>query len=248
VIQYISYWSRGRVLWKFWGIVPITVKLAAQDAKTIYESDKDSLLYLTDGDEVVLHKGHMGMGGDCVSVISEGKTGVGVRYKENNPRVMMNHCACHKSSLSAADGAAGVPELAVFDHQVKSFYKFFGHSVDRRTMHSHVQQRMQETVRHLKSSIVCTVHQNFASQSHHKYKIIIFFPGDVNYEANFSFLFLLHKRAKPIHPPYLPSHPPARTQNPPIRPYLEPFSLRPSLRSPIPQPTLLPFCLPGDDG
>jgi hypothetical protein len=65
----------------------------------------------------------------------------------------MNHCACHKSSLSAADGA-GVPELAVFDHQVKSFYNFFGHSVIRRTMHSHVQQRMQETVRHLKKGIV----------------------------------------------------------------------------------------------
>ena len=84
---------------------------------------------------------------------SVGNTGVGARYKENNPRVMMN-CACHKSSLSAADGAAGVPELAVFDHQVKSFYNFFGHSVDRRTMHSHVRQRIQETVRHLKKGIV----------------------------------------------------------------------------------------------
>jgi hypothetical protein len=144
VIQYISYWRRGRVLRKFWGIVPIT----AQDAKTIYEADKDSLLYLTDGDEVVLHKGHMGMGRDG-AVISGKNTGVAARYKQNHPRVMMNHCACHKSSLSAADGAAGVPELAVFDHQVKSFYNFFGHSVDLRTMHSHVQQRMQETVRHL---------------------------------------------------------------------------------------------------
>ena len=63
----------------------------------------------------------MDMGRDGASMISEGITGVGARYKQNNPRVMMNHCACHKSSLSAADGAAGVPELAVFDHQVKSF-------------------------------------------------------------------------------------------------------------------------------
>jgi hypothetical protein len=55
--------------------------------------------------------------------------------------------------LSAVEGAAGVPELAVFDHQVKSFYNF-GHSVDRRTMHSRVQQRMQKTVRHLKKGIV----------------------------------------------------------------------------------------------
>jgi hypothetical protein len=113
VIQYISYWSRGRVILKFWGIVPIT----AQDAKTIYEADKDSLLYLTNGDEVVLHKGHMGMGGDGVSVISGGITGVGARYKQNNSRVMMNHCACHKSSLSAADCAAGVPELAMSSTQ-----------------------------------------------------------------------------------------------------------------------------------
>ena len=36
----------------------------AQGATTIYEADKDSLLYLTDRDEKVLHKGHMGMGGD----------------------------------------------------------------------------------------------------------------------------------------------------------------------------------------
>ena len=42
VIQYISYWRRGRVLRKFWGIVPIT----AQDAKTVYESDQDSLACL----------------------------------------------------------------------------------------------------------------------------------------------------------------------------------------------------------
>jgi hypothetical protein len=94
------------------------------------------------------------MGGDGASVISGGNTGVCARYKENNPRVMMNHCACHKSNLSATDGAAGVPDLAVFDHQMKSFYNFFGHSVDRRTIHSHVQQRMQETVRHLKKGIV----------------------------------------------------------------------------------------------
>ena len=42
VIQYIVYWRPGRVLWKFWGIVPIT----AQDAKTFYEADQDSLACL----------------------------------------------------------------------------------------------------------------------------------------------------------------------------------------------------------
>ena len=40
LIQYISYWRRGRVLRKFWGIVPIT----AQDAKTIYEADHSGML------------------------------------------------------------------------------------------------------------------------------------------------------------------------------------------------------------
>ena len=44
---------RGRVIRKFWGIVPIT----AQDAKTIYEADKDSLLYFTDGSRAVIPLG-----------------------------------------------------------------------------------------------------------------------------------------------------------------------------------------------
>jgi hypothetical protein len=60
------------------------------------------------------------------SVISGGITGVGDRYKQNNPRVMMNHCACHKSILSCSCG----------------------------THSGSVQQRMQETVRHLKKGIV----------------------------------------------------------------------------------------------
>jgi hypothetical protein len=51
------------------------------------------------------------------------------------------------------------------------------------------------------SSIYQPLFKKIASQSHHKYKIIIFFSGDVNDEANFSFFILLHKRAKPIHPP-----------------------------------------------
>ncbi len=38
------------------------------------------------------------------------------------------------------------------------------------------------------------------------------FSGDVNYEANFSFFFLLHKRAKPMLPPCPRAHPPAQTQ------------------------------------
>jgi hypothetical protein len=47
--------------------------------------------------------------------------------------------------------------------------------------------------------------------------------GDANYEAYFSFLFLLHKRAKPIHPPYI--HPSAHlsthsSTHPSVHPFL----------------------------
>lgn len=122
--------------------------------RRIGTADRDSLLYLTDGDELVLHKGHMGLGGDGASVISGGLTGVAARYKEHNPRLLSNHCACHKSSLSAADGAAGVPDLAIFDSQVKAFYNFFGSSVERRTMHGEVQKRMHATVKNLRKGIV----------------------------------------------------------------------------------------------
>jgi hypothetical protein len=51
------------------------------------------------------------------------------------------------------------------------------------------------------------------------------FSGDVNYEANFSFFILLHKRAKPIAPPYVHFSYPnllSTFANPPIRPYLHP--------------------------
>ena len=50
------------------------------------------------------------------------------------------------------------------------------------------------------SSSYWTVYKFFASQSQHKYKIIIFFSGEANDEANFSFFILLHKRAKPAIP------------------------------------------------
>jgi hypothetical protein len=82
--------------------------------------------------------------------------------------------------------------------------------------------------------------------------------GDVNDQANFSFFFLLHKRAKPVLPPYLLPHsarelkpftPPlpsptfrARTQTlyspltlslrPPIRPFLRQCTPAPLTRAP----------------
>ena len=48
------------------------------------------------------------------------------------------------------------------------------------------------------SSSYWPVYKFFASQSQHKYKIIIFFFGEANDEANFSFFILLQERAKPI--------------------------------------------------
>ncbi len=50
--------------------------------------------------------------------------------------------------------------------------------------------------------------------------------GDVNDEANFSLFILLHKRAKPILPPYLPPPFRARTQNLYSPPYLIPHPPR----------------------
>jgi hypothetical protein len=42
------------------------------------------------------------------------------------------------------------------------------------------------------------LHNHFITEKNLKKK-----SGDVNDEANFSLFILLHKRAKPIHPPYL---------------------------------------------
>ncbi len=74
------------MLRKFSCIVPIT----AQDAKTIYDADKDLLVYLTDGDEKVLHKGHIGMGEDGASVICGGLT----------PESSSCVCACNREGTS----------------------------------------------------------------------------------------------------------------------------------------------------
>jgi hypothetical protein len=57
-----------------------------------------------------------------------------------------------------------------------------------------------------------SVYKNFASQSHHKYKITFFFSGEAKDSVIFSFFILLHKRAKPIHPLYI--HPSAHTSTP----------------------------------
>ena len=62
------------------------------------------------------------------------------------------------------------------------------------------------------SSSFCTVQSFCTSQTLHNR---IFFKkksGDVNDEANFSLFILLHKRAKPILPPYPHPHLHARTQ------------------------------------
>ena len=64
----------------------------AQGATTIYEADKDSLLYLTDKDEKVLHKGHIGMGEDGASVICGGLT----------PESSSCVCACNREGTSHA--------------------------------------------------------------------------------------------------------------------------------------------------
>jgi hypothetical protein len=72
------------------------------------------------------------------------------------------------------------------------------------------------------SSIFCTVYKFFASQSQHKYKIIFFFSGEANDEANFSFFILLLKRAKPAISPYI--HP----SGPSLCPFLRSFMIAPT--------------------
>ena len=74
------------------------------------------------------------------------------------------------------------------------------------------------------------LHNHFITEKKIKKK-----SGDVNDEVKFPFFFLLHKRAKPILPPYLLPHLRARTQTlyssltfsltrrPPIRPFLRPL-------------------------
>jgi hypothetical protein len=96
------------------------------------------------------------------------------------------------------------------------------------------------------SSSYWTLLSFFASQTLHNRKNFKKKSGDVNDEANFSFFILLHKRAKPIHPPYLLPHS-ARE----LKPYTPPFKdfvfikplvllLSPPTYPPIPpQPTLL---------
>jgi hypothetical protein len=85
-----------------------------------------------------------------------------IRTRFCNSQTEMSRCCTRGTwgweeiggSLSAADGAAGVPDWPSSLTKVKTFYNFFGHSVERRTRHSKVQTRMQETVRHLKKGIV----------------------------------------------------------------------------------------------
>jgi len=95
------------------------------------------------------------------------------------------------------------------------------------------------------SSRVWAVHSFFASQTLHS-RFFLKKSGDVNDEANFPFYFLLHKRAKPIHPSYLIPHLRARTQTPyspltfsltsarELKPILSPYLLSLPTYTPIP--------------
>ena len=68
------------------------------------------------------------------------------------------------------------------------------------------------------SSSYWPVYNFFASQSLHFITEIFLKKkfGDVNYEANFRFFILLHKRAKPIHPPDLTSARELKPCTPPL--------------------------------
>ena len=82
------------MLRKFWGIVPITT----QDAKTIYEADKASLLYLTDRDSngPSLHE---------KEEVEKFLLAVVARFKAFKKRVPSNSCGDKRPQRASASKA-----------------------------------------------------------------------------------------------------------------------------------------------
>jgi hypothetical protein len=140
LIQYISYWWKGEVRRRFWNIVPIE----GQDAESIFCADVDSLLRLVEGDKLLLYKKMVGLGSDGASVMTGGKGGGGAKWKYKNPRLLQNHCCCHRCALCGATAYKEIPELEIFNSQLHQHYNYFSLSVKRRGALNDVQKRMEE--------------------------------------------------------------------------------------------------------
>lgn len=142
LIQYVKFvdLSEGKRVSLFLGIRD----LSAQDATTIFETHRDSLAEIFDGDTEKMHKHHFTMGTDGCSSMIGAQNGVTAQFKEQNPRLISVWCHAHRWSLVVKDAANEIHELEEWQDIFDFFYRFFSRSVKRRKALIQAQEELGE--------------------------------------------------------------------------------------------------------
>ena len=73
----------------------------------------------------------MGLATDGAAVMTGVRSGVGVRMKQENPRMVHIHCVAHKLALAVSQAAASVRSVKTYEDTVQSVYFFFHNSAVR---------------------------------------------------------------------------------------------------------------------
>ena len=142
LIQYVKFVdpSEGKRVSLFLGIRD----LPAQDAKTIFETHRDSLAEIFDGDTEKMHKHHLTMGTDGCSSMVGAQNGVTAQFKEHNPRLISVWCRAHLWSLVVKDAANEIDALTEWQDVFDLFYRFFSRSGKRRKALIQAQEELGE--------------------------------------------------------------------------------------------------------
>jgi hypothetical protein len=128
LIQYVKFVENGRTVTLFFGLEGLT----AQDANTLFETHRDSLAWIFDGDMEEMHKHHMAMGTDgCGSMIGC-RSGVTALFKQHNPRLISVWCHAHRWALVVKHAAEAVDELTDWQLMLRDAHNYFVKSVKKK--------------------------------------------------------------------------------------------------------------------
>ena len=122
LIIYVQTFSGGKVNVSF----ATNIDVPDGKAETIFNAINEWLVSW----EIPITK-VMGLATDGAAVMTGVRSGVGVRMKQENPRMVHIHCVAHKLALAVSQAAASVRSVKTYEDTVQSVYFFFHNSAVR---------------------------------------------------------------------------------------------------------------------